>query len=87
MATETVSSCTGSNLLQPISKIINLPLDQNMTKFTIQKNPFPVTGSSSSFPVPLDLPPQRYSSKDQPWIWNIPYTQAPDTHGNVWVPS
>ncbi|KAG5857453.1 hypothetical protein ANANG_G00019610 [Anguilla anguilla] len=28
MATETVSSCTGSNLLQPISKIINLPLDQ-----------------------------------------------------------
>ncbi|KAI1895882.1 hypothetical protein AGOR_G00111330 [Albula goreensis] len=28
MATETVSSCTGSSLLQPISKIINLPLDQ-----------------------------------------------------------
>uniref|UniRef100_A0A4W4EIZ3 Tyrosyl-DNA phosphodiesterase 1 n=1 Tax=Electrophorus electricus TaxID=8005 RepID=A0A4W4EIZ3_ELEEL len=26
-------------------------------------------------------------SSDQPWIWNIPYTQAPDTHGNVWVPS
>lgn len=24
---------------------------------------------------------------DQPWIWNIAYTQAPDTHGNVWVPS
>uniref|UniRef100_A0AAZ3PEQ0 Membrane bound O-acyltransferase domain containing 2a n=1 Tax=Oncorhynchus tshawytscha TaxID=74940 RepID=A0AAZ3PEQ0_ONCTS len=28
MATETTSSCTGSNLLQPISEIINLPLDQ-----------------------------------------------------------
>lgn len=24
---------------------------------------------------------------DQPWIWNIPYTNAPDTHGNMWVPS
>lgn len=24
---------------------------------------------------------------DKPWIWNIPYTQAPDTHGNIWVPS
>lgn len=67
--------------------VLYLPSAFNMTKFTIQKNPFPVTGSSSSFPVPLDLPPQRYSSKDQPWIWNIPYTQAPDTHGNVWVPS
>ncbi|KAG7460613.1 hypothetical protein MATL_G00200500 [Megalops atlanticus] len=28
MATETISSCTGSSLLQPISEIINLPLDQ-----------------------------------------------------------
>ncbi|XP_018588794.2 membrane-bound O-acyltransferase domain-containing protein 2 isoform X2 [Scleropages formosus] len=28
MATETASSCTGSSLLQPISEIINLPLDQ-----------------------------------------------------------
>lgn len=24
---------------------------------------------------------------DRPWIWNIPYTKAPDTHGNMWVPS
>ncbi|XP_029109832.1 lysophospholipid acyltransferase 2b isoform X1 [Scleropages formosus] len=28
MATGTISSCTGSSLLQPISEIINLPLDQ-----------------------------------------------------------
>ncbi|KAG5846800.1 lysophospholipid acyltransferase 2b [Anguilla anguilla] len=28
MATETISSCTGSSLLQPISEIVNLPLDQ-----------------------------------------------------------
>ncbi|XP_040528900.1 tyrosyl-DNA phosphodiesterase 1 isoform X1 [Gallus gallus] len=43
--------------------------------------------SATSFPVPFDLPPERYGSKDQPWIWNIPYTSAPDTHGNMWVPS
>ncbi|NWJ05650.1 TYDP1 phosphodiesterase, partial [Crypturellus undulatus] len=41
----------------------------------------------TSFPVPYDLPPEQYGSKDRPWIWNIPYTDAPDTHGNMWVPS
>ncbi|XP_072349963.1 tyrosyl-DNA phosphodiesterase 1 isoform X3 [Scyliorhinus torazame] len=40
-----------------------------------------------SFPIPYDLPPQHYSSKDRPWIWNIPYLHAPDTNGNVWAPS
>ncbi|XP_015278745.1 PREDICTED: tyrosyl-DNA phosphodiesterase 1 [Gekko japonicus] len=39
-----------------------------------------------SFPVPYDLPTEKYESKDRPWIWNIPYTRAPDTHGNMWVP-
>ncbi|KAJ7401722.1 hypothetical protein BTVI_93642 [Pitangus sulphuratus] len=43
--------------------------------------------SLTYFPVPYDLPPEQYGSKDQPWIWNIPYTDAPDTHGNMWVPS
>ncbi|XP_025935220.1 tyrosyl-DNA phosphodiesterase 1 isoform X10 [Apteryx rowi] len=42
---------------------------------------------ATSFPVPYDLPPEQYGSKDRPWIWNIPYTNAPDTHGNMWVPS
>ncbi|XP_032300711.1 tyrosyl-DNA phosphodiesterase 1 isoform X2 [Coturnix japonica] len=42
---------------------------------------------ATSFPVPFDLPPEQYGSKDQPWIWNIPHTSAPDTHGNMWVPS
>ncbi|KAJ6661835.1 hypothetical protein lerEdw1_013006 [Lerista edwardsae] len=41
---------------------------------------------ASSFPVPYDLPPEKYGSKDHPWIWNIPYIKAPDTHGNMWVP-
>ncbi|XP_036887116.1 tyrosyl-DNA phosphodiesterase 1 [Sturnira hondurensis] len=42
---------------------------------------------AASFPVPCDLPPEPYGSRDRPWIWNIPYTKAPDTHGNMWVPS
>ncbi|KAL4656298.1 tyrosyl-DNA phosphodiesterase 1 isoform X1 [Arapaima gigas] len=67
--------------------VLFLPSAFDMTTFKVQKNPFPATGSCTSFPVPFDLPPQHYTSKDQPWIWNIPYTQAPDTHGNVWVPS
>ncbi|XP_054828767.1 uncharacterized protein LOC129325196 [Eublepharis macularius] len=41
---------------------------------------------ASSFPVPYDLPPEKYESKDHPWIWDIPYTGALDTHGNTWVP-
>ncbi|KAF7477085.1 hypothetical protein GHT09_011843 [Marmota monax] len=43
--------------------------------------------STDLFPVPYDLPPEPYGSKDRPWIWNIPYIKAPDTHGNMWVPS
>lgn len=67
--------------------VLFLPSAYNMKTFPIQKNPFPVSSPSTGFPVPFDLPPTSYTSKDQPWIWNIPYTQAPDTHGNVWVPS
>uniref|UniRef100_A0A671YEH9 Tyrosyl-DNA phosphodiesterase 1 n=1 Tax=Sparus aurata TaxID=8175 RepID=A0A671YEH9_SPAAU len=55
--------------------------------FPVHKNPFLASSSSAGFPVPFDLPPTCYSAKDQPWIWNIPYSQAPDTHGNIWVPS
>ncbi|KAL2098550.1 hypothetical protein ACEWY4_005030 [Coilia grayii] len=67
--------------------VLFLPSAFNMSTFRVQKNVFPVDGGSSGFPVPFDLPPQRYSGKDQPWIWNIPYASAPDTHGNIWVPS
>ncbi|NWH73061.1 TYDP1 phosphodiesterase, partial [Piaya cayana] len=63
--------------------------------FGLEKGYFHVKGkmlsesndSATYFPVPYDLPPEKYGSKDQPWIWNIPYTNAPDTHGNMWVPS
>ncbi|CAG5851706.1 unnamed protein product [Menidia menidia] len=59
----------------------------NMKTFPVDKNPYPVTSATSRFLVPFDLPPSSYSPKDQPWIWNIPYSQAPDMHGNIWVPS
>ncbi|XP_078714256.1 tyrosyl-DNA phosphodiesterase 1 isoform X1 [Lampetra fluviatilis] len=51
---------------------------------TVMKN---AEGVVPSFPVPFDLPPVPYDSNDKPWIWNIPYTHAPDSHGNAWVPS
>ncbi|XP_031165340.1 tyrosyl-DNA phosphodiesterase 1 isoform X1 [Sander lucioperca] len=66
--------------------VLYVPAAFNMKTFPLHKNPFPAS-SSSGFPVPFDLPPTCYSPKDQPWIWNIPYSQAPDTHGNIWVPS
>ncbi|KAM3920118.1 tyrosyl-DNA phosphodiesterase 1 [Leptodactylus fuscus] len=43
--------------------------------------------STGTFPVPFDLPPERYTGKDRPWVWNIPYVNAPDSHGNIWCPS
>ncbi|XP_076011906.1 tyrosyl-DNA phosphodiesterase 1 [Genypterus blacodes] len=67
--------------------VLYLPSAFNMKTFPVDNKPFPVSSSSSGFPVPFDLPPTCYTAKDQPWIWNIPYSQAPDTHGNVWVPS
>ncbi|XP_066550263.1 tyrosyl-DNA phosphodiesterase 1 [Amia ocellicauda] len=68
--------------------VLFLPSAFNMATFPVQENPFSGSKSpTSSFTVPFDLPPARYTVKDQPWIWNIPYTQGPDTHGNVWVPS
>ncbi|KAK7899179.1 hypothetical protein WMY93_020032 [Mugilogobius chulae] len=62
--------------------VLFLPSAYNMKTFPIQRNPFPVSSPSTGFPVPFDLPPSSYTSKDQPWIWNIAYTQAPDTHDN-----
>ncbi|KAF7212691.1 transcript variant X1 [Nothobranchius furzeri] len=63
------------------------PAQPDMKTFPIDETPFPVSSSTSGFPVPFDLPPTSYSPKDQPWIWNISYSQEPDTHGNIWVPS
>uniref|UniRef100_A0A7N8YJU2 Tyrosyl-DNA phosphodiesterase 1 n=1 Tax=Mastacembelus armatus TaxID=205130 RepID=A0A7N8YJU2_9TELE len=67
--------------------VLYVPSTFNMKTFPVHKNPFPVSSSSLGFPVPFDLPPTCYSAKDRPWIWNISYSQAPDTHGNIWVPS
>ncbi|XP_006192906.1 tyrosyl-DNA phosphodiesterase 1 [Camelus ferus] len=68
--------------------VLFLPSAFGLDSFKVKQKLF--SGSqepTASFPVPYDLPPELYGSKDRPWIWNIPYIKAPDTHGNMWVPS
>ncbi|XP_008582055.1 PREDICTED: tyrosyl-DNA phosphodiesterase 1 [Galeopterus variegatus] len=68
--------------------VLFLPSAFGLDSFKVKQKFF--SGSQepmASFPVPYDLPPELYGSKDRPWIWNIPYIKAPDTHGNMWVPS
>uniref|UniRef100_A0A3P9LCN6 Tyrosyl-DNA phosphodiesterase 1 n=1 Tax=Oryzias latipes TaxID=8090 RepID=A0A3P9LCN6_ORYLA len=67
--------------------VLYVPSAFNLKTFPVDKSAFPVSSSSSGFLVPFDLPPTPYTAKDQPWIWNIPYSQEPDTHGNIWIPS
>ncbi|XP_078516190.1 tyrosyl-DNA phosphodiesterase 1 [Lissotriton helveticus] len=62
--------------------------DLDTNAFHVKVNVFSSSQEKAmSFPVPYDLPLERYGSKDRPWIWNIPYVNAPDTHGNIWCPS
>ncbi|XP_056402112.1 tyrosyl-DNA phosphodiesterase 1 isoform X2 [Hyla sarda] len=62
--------------------------DRPSGTFHVKLNVYAKKGDSTgSFPVPFDLPPERYTGKDRPWIWNIPYVNAPDSHGNIWCPS
>ncbi|XP_012868807.1 PREDICTED: tyrosyl-DNA phosphodiesterase 1 [Dipodomys ordii] len=68
--------------------VLFLPAAFGLDSFKVKEKFF--SGSrepTPPFPVPYDLPPELYGSKDRPWIWNIPYVKAPDTHGNMWVPS
>ncbi|KAM9071122.1 tyrosyl-DNA phosphodiesterase 1 [Sarcophilus harrisii] len=68
--------------------VLFLPSAFGMDTFKIKRKVFSEKQEpATSFPVPYDLPPEIYNSKDRPWIWNIPYVKAPDTHGNMWVPS
>ncbi|XP_038607679.1 tyrosyl-DNA phosphodiesterase 1 [Tachyglossus aculeatus] len=68
--------------------VLFLPSTFGLDTFTVKEKLFSRSREpTASFPVPYDLPPELYGSKDRPWIWNIPYTKAPDTHGNMWVPS
>lgn len=68
--------------------VLFLPSAFGLDSFKVKQKFFSAgQDSAASFPVPYDLPPEQYSCKDRPWIWNIPYVKAPDTHGNMWVPS
>lgn len=45
---------------------------QNMKTFTVQKNQFSGSKNSAmSFPVPFDVPPERYSGKGNPRNFNM----------------
>ncbi|XP_038968275.1 tyrosyl-DNA phosphodiesterase 1 isoform X2 [Rattus norvegicus] len=68
--------------------VLFLPSAFGLDTFKVKQKFFSSSSEPmASFPVPYDLPPELYGSKDRPWIWNIPYVKAPDTHGNMWVPS
>ncbi|XP_032143049.1 tyrosyl-DNA phosphodiesterase 1 [Sapajus apella] len=68
--------------------VLFLPSAFGLDSFKVKQKFFTCSQEPmTTFPVPYDLPPELYGSKDRPWIWNIPYVKAPDTHGNMWVPS
>ncbi|XP_007526890.1 tyrosyl-DNA phosphodiesterase 1 [Erinaceus europaeus] len=67
--------------------ILFLPSAFGLYSFQVKSKFFSGSQEPKAFPVPYDLPPELYGSKDRPWIWNIPYVKAPDSHGNMWVPS
>ncbi|XP_040831107.1 tyrosyl-DNA phosphodiesterase 1 [Ochotona curzoniae] len=68
--------------------VLFLPTAFGLDSFNVKRKFFSSHQElTAPFPVPYDLPPELYGSKDRPWIWNIPYVKAPDTHGNMWVPS
>ncbi|XP_022107497.1 tyrosyl-DNA phosphodiesterase 1-like isoform X2 [Acanthaster planci] len=67
-----------------------LPADfvSGSTKFAISQPPASSSCDSNElhFPLPWDTPLVPYSRDDRPWLWDIPYTDLPDSHGNCWVP-
>lgn len=44
------------------------------------------TEATPYFPIPWDVPLEPYTKADRPWVWDIPYTDKPDSHGNAWIP-
>eukprot|EP00057_Strongylocentrotus_purpuratus_P013588 XP_011668062.1 PREDICTED: tyrosyl-DNA phosphodiesterase 1 [Strongylocentrotus purpuratus] len=56
--------------------------------FDKSRKTFPLTEGrgQKEFSLPWDVPLTPYSKTDRPWIWDIPYTDKPDSHGNAWVP-
>ncbi|XP_071486874.1 tyrosyl-DNA phosphodiesterase 1-like [Diadema antillarum] len=78
----------GSQLMIRSYEIGVMMLPSNFSK---TREAFPLSGDRSekecpNFPLPWDAPLTPYGSGDRPWIWDIPYTDKPDTNGNAWVP-
>ncbi|TTE07143.1 Tyrosyl-DNA phosphodiesterase 1 [Bagarius yarrelli] len=51
--------------------VLFMPSAFNMITFPVERNIFPVSSSSTGFPVPFDLPPLRYSSKVPQFVHDI----------------
>ncbi|CAH8680255.1 unnamed protein product [Schistosoma haematobium] len=58
--------------------------------FEVLKNNAKYSQSSTDgllpFPIPYELPPLKYQSNDEPWIWDKPHS-LPDIFGHIWEPS
>uniref|UniRef100_A0A5S6R368 Tyrosyl-DNA phosphodiesterase 1 n=1 Tax=Trichuris muris TaxID=70415 RepID=A0A5S6R368_TRIMR len=63
--------------------VLFLPQLYNREVFALNKMD---SESGEPFPMPYDLPPQRYDSKDEPWIIDVAYLDRADSHGNHWDP-
>ncbi|XP_002736713.2 tyrosyl-DNA phosphodiesterase 1-like [Saccoglossus kowalevskii] len=60
-------------------------VEENLKLFNVQG----VDSSKDSmlFPLPWDVPLTSYTQTDRPWLWDIAYTDKPDSQGNMWCPS
>ncbi|XP_038045909.1 tyrosyl-DNA phosphodiesterase 1-like [Patiria miniata] len=65
--------------------VLFLPADfvSESTRFAVSSA---VDEDELHFPLPWDSQLVPYSKDDRPWLWDIPYTDLPDSHGNCWVP-
>ncbi|CAH1792376.1 unnamed protein product [Owenia fusiformis] len=63
--------------------VLFLPQNYGLEKFKTLEH---ASEDPLAFPVPYDLPPTHYEKSDRPWVWDIPYMDKPDTHGNKWCP-
>ncbi|KFD47845.1 hypothetical protein M513_11259, partial [Trichuris suis] len=64
--------------------VLFLPHSFNQDVFALNKKD--VENEEVVFPMPYDLPPARYDSKDEPWIIDIAYLDDVDSHGSHWDP-
>ncbi|XP_064603325.1 tyrosyl-DNA phosphodiesterase 1-like [Liolophura sinensis] len=59
----------------------------NRDTFTMSSSLQTLQGANEPLlPLPYDLPPTPYGNNERPWMWDVPCTDLPDSHGNIWCP-